>query len=100
MTEQLYFYCDNVTRFIPVHIALCEDDSIRILIGDDDEYYTGETAGEIYIADSLAAGRIELCHQGLWRMLCKKSWSREDAAVACHQLGFSRAGKCAVFKSL
>ena len=78
---------------MPLYLALCEDNDVRVLIGDGDEYYTGETAGEMYIADSLATGRIELCYQGLWRTLCKNSWSREDAAVACNQLGFSKAGK-------
>lgn len=75
-----------------MYLAKCEENSIRVLIGENDNYYLGEIAGEKYIADSLATGRIELCYQGEWRTLCKNSWGREDAAVACSQLGFSRAG--------
>ena len=54
--------------------------------------YTNEIRGGYYLADSLAVGRVELCHQRTWRTVCKGSWTREDVAVACSQLGFSRAG--------
>lgn len=73
---------------------MCEEDSARITIGEGNEYYRGDEdiVGESYIADSLAVGRVELCHDGIWRTVCRETWSRQDAAVACSQLGFSRAG--------
>ena len=76
---------------LPV-LALCEDGSVRITIGEGDEYYRNYLSGETYISDSLAVGRVEVCYDGRWRSICRDTWSREDAAVACYQLGFSRAG--------
>ena len=76
-------------------IAVCEDNGVRVLIGDGvEDYYmqTQEVREDYYIADHLATGRIEICHRGIWRTVCRDSWTRADAAVACSQLGFSRAG--------
>ncbi len=75
---------------------MCEDYSARIVNSDEDDYYTGagvETRDiTYYIDDHLAIGRIELCFDGVWTAICEDVWTREDASVACHQLGFSRAG--------
>ena len=76
-------------------LAVCEDFDARITVGDEDEYYTGDDISKdmtYYIDDTLAIGRIELCFNGSWRAVCDNVWSREDASVACYQLGFSRAG--------
>ena len=74
--------------------AVCTENDVRIIIGDAEEYYRGDKdiVGENYIADSLAVGRVEVCLAGSWRRICRQTWSMEDAAVACSQLGFSRAG--------
>lgn len=74
--------------------ALCEDNSVRILRTDSNQYYGGDYPIEesYYIDDNLATGRIELCHAGQWRAVCKDTWSGANTAVACNQLGFSRAG--------
>lgn len=76
-------------------LAVCNESSARILIGEDGEYYAGDILEDasLYIADSLATGRIELCYNGAWEAICKDTWSSENAAVACSQLGFSRAGE-------
>lgn len=74
--------------------AVCEELDARITIGDGNQYYDGDTFYErsYYIDDALAIGRIELCVDGVWSAICENVWTKEDASVACKQLGFSSAG--------
>ena len=95
LVERLSSVCLTVGYLIA---ALCEDNSVRILRTDSNQYYGGDYPIEesYYIDDNLATGRIEVCHAGQWRAVCKDSWSGADTAVACNQLGFSRAGDMAI----
>ena len=36
-------------------------------------------------------GRLEVRVDGVWGTVCSNSWDKDDADVACRQLGFSRA---------
>ena len=98
--------CDNLIVFSMsslvayVSIALCENDEVRIIVGDEASYYTGRNS-EVdydldYINGDLSVGRVEICFQQSWRSLCSHDWSRQDASVICKQLGFASAGKQSV----
>ena len=76
-------------------LAVCEDYSARIIIGNEATYYSElDLQDEAYYIDgSLSVGRVELCERGMWRPVCQDFWSEAAASVVCSQLGFSRYGK-------
>ena len=37
-------------------------------------------------------GRLEVCVNGTWSIICKDGWDDLDARVACQQLGYSLFG--------
>lgn len=51
--------------------------------------------GDLRILGGLntTAGRIEVYFNNEWGTICDDYWSRNDAQVACRQLGFSAVGK-------
>ena len=54
-------------------IAICTESSLRLQGGTDS-----------------TEGRLEICALEAWRTICDTNFGREDATVACKQLGFSR----------
>ena len=54
------------------------------------------THGDIRIAgvrsETLLAGRVDLCYQEEWRVVCQNLWDRNDAMVVCRQFGFPAEG--------
>lgn len=37
-------------------------------------------------------GQVEVCYNGMWGRICSPSWSYNNAAVVCRQLGYDSAG--------
>lgn len=50
--------------------------------------------GEVRLVGGVSAnqGRVEICYNGVWGSICGSSddgsWSHEEAAVVCNQLGY------------
>ena len=73
--------------------ATCEDGSVRLIIGDDAEfyyqgYYSDDYDGTYYEKGRLTRGRVEVCIGGRYGTICYEEWDYEDASVICSQLGF------------
>jgi len=75
--------------------ANCTDGTIRLVVGEDYEYYMAETNYDqaYYIDDKLSRGRVEICKGGEYHTICADLWDESDASVVCRELGFSSHGK-------
>ena len=50
--------------------------------------------GSIRLSNSVYAnqGRVDVCLNNTWGTVCPTNWNNNDAAVACHQLGYLSTG--------
>ena len=75
--------------------ANCTDGTIRLMVGEDYDFYRGETDYDTtyYIGDDLSRGRVEICKGGGYHTICLDSWDERDASVVCKEIGFSPNGE-------
>ena len=76
-------------------VARCINGTVRLMIGDDYEYYMGDidNGDDYYFKDALTRGRVEICIDGSYGTVCADSWNDIDASIVCSELGYSRFGK-------
>ena len=53
----------------------CDDGELRLVGGESEK-----------------EGRVEFCLNGFWETICDKTWTEEEALVACKQAGFQPIG--------
>ena len=58
-------------------ITACEEGTTRLVGGRED-----------------TEGTVEICYFNLWGLVSVFGWNDADASVVCHELGYSRDGKC------
>ena len=83
-------------------LELCEDGDVRIvndaeeeqIIGCFDDSDSEDRRSVPNLFEAATEGRIEICFQNVWGAVYDTNFTNLDAAVACHQLGYSRYGKC------
>ena len=44
--------------------------------------------------EGVTSGRVEICQDLVWGLICMSFWDDNDATVVCRQLGFSDQGPC------
>ena len=72
-------------------------DGVAQCIGGEDELEHNcpcSPEGEVRLVGGVVPyrGRVEICKNGRWFTTCRYSWDQREAAVVCHQLGYSTQG--------
>ena len=84
----MFYWCSN-----PLSLFCTTADSTDVGIRLNPAQILEELEGSGgTIEPSKVSGYIELHVRGEWRSVCVNFWTREDAKVACKQLGYSTDG--------
>ena len=56
----------------------------------------GCSNGEVRLVNGHARyeGRVEICLNSTWGVICQGRWTNTDSRVVCRQLGFTATGEC------
>lgn len=78
-------------------LDLCEDGDVRIINDAKGGWIEGcitDLVDQRLVPNFETAieGRIEVCFQNVWGAIYDTNFTNKDAAVACHQLHYSRHG--------
>lgn len=76
---------------------MCEDGDVRIINDAKERQSEGciidlEGKRSVQSFETAIEGRIEVCFQNVWGAIYDANFTNKDAAVACHQLHYSRSG--------
>ena len=57
-------------------------------------FYAGCFSGQIRLVNGSGpnVGRLEICHNNRWEIVCNNGWSHTSAQVVCRQLGHTTDG--------
>lgn len=67
--------------------CICEANKLTLFIASACYKHQGDI--RLVNGSNKYEGRVELCDSGEWKSVCLFGWSRQEAMVACRQLGFS-----------
>ena len=94
---------EEIKNALFIYAGVCEEGAIRLMYDtkrlndanlqstQDNNTIIGDTLSEN--EEFVSEGRVELCFHNVWGAIHDQNWTNLDAAVACHQLGFSRYGE-------
>lgn len=75
-------------------LGTCIDGTIRLTLESTYEFYSDDDISDNYFyKDELIRGRMEVCIDDTFNVICDDTWNIKSASVVCRQLGFSPYGK-------